>query len=141
LIGTPEDQKSYLTGGLRTLDAVVTEAVGAQYAPAFRDYVATSALRSITGELAANTYYTDTPLTSAQADRLLQVCVECRGLNAVDAYIEPATVDWSAVLARAEQFLAPGQMQAFRAGLAKQLFDFEYERETRLPLRRPIRGL
>ena len=141
LIGTPEGQKTYLTGGLRTLDSVVTDAVGAQYAPAFRDYVATSALRSITGELAANTYYTETPLTSAQADRLLQVCVECRGPNAVDAYIEPATVDWSAVLARAGEFLAPGQMQAFRAGLAKQLFDFEYERETGLPLRRPIRGL
>ncbi len=141
LIGTPEQQKSHLTGSLRTLDTIVKETVGAQYVPAFRDYVATSALRSITGELAANTYYTDTPLTSAQADRLLQVCVECRGPNAVDAYIEPATVDWSAVLARAEQFLAPGQMEAFRAGLAKQLFDFEYERETRLPLRRPIRGL
>ncbi len=141
LIGTPEDQTQHLAGGLRTLDRVVTATVGEQYKTAFRDYVATSALRSIAGELAANTYYTDTPLTAAQADRFLRVCVECRGPKAVDTYIEPATIDWSAVIARAEQFLAPQQMQALRAGLAKQLFDFEYERATGLPLRRPIRGL
>jgi hypothetical protein len=141
LIGTPDQQEHYLSDGLRTLDRVVTATVGEQYKAAFRDYVATSALRSIAGELAANTYYADTPLTAAQADRFLQVCVECRGPKAVDTYIEPATVDWPVVIARAEQFLAPQQMQALRAGLAKQLFDFEYERATGLPLRRPIHGL
>lgn len=141
LIGTPEDQKQHLASGLRNLDRVVTATVGEQYQTAFRHYVATSALRSIAGELAANTYYTDTPLTASQADRFLRVCVECRGPKAADTYIEPATVDWSAVIARAEQFLAPQQMQALRAGLAKQMFDFEYERATGLPLRRPIHGL
>ncbi len=141
LIGTPADQVAYLESRLRKLDSVVTATLGEQFKAAFRDYVATSALRSIAGELAANTYFTDTPLTAKQADRFLQACVECRGPKAVDSYIEPATVNWPAVLTRAEQFLAPPQMQALRAGLAKQLFDFEYERATGLPLRRPIRGL
>lgn len=141
LIGTPEQQEDYLTGHLQIMDRVVTATVGERYKTAFRDYVATSALRSMAGELAANTYYTDTPLTAAQADRFLQVCVECRGPKAVDTYIEPATIDWPAVIARTEQFLAPQQMQALRAGLAKQLFNFEYERATGLPLRRPVRGL
>ncbi len=141
LIGTPEQQRMHLNSDLRWMDKIVTETLGAEYAPRFRDYFATSDLRAVAGDLAADTYYTESPLTAAQADQLVQTCAECRRPEADATHIDPALVDWPAVLARTETFLTHEQTQALRAGMAKRLFDFEFERETGLPLRRPVRGL
>jgi hypothetical protein len=140
LIGTPAAVQSFLRSNLRTLDTVVTETLGSQFVPAFRAFVATSELRGLVGNLAACTYYTEAPLTAALTDRLLQTCAACRTPQANEAYLDPADIDWPAALAQAQYFLAPAQLDALRALVAKQQFDLDFKRITGLPLRRPIRG-
>jgi hypothetical protein len=141
LIGTPADSAAFRLGNVPRTDAVVGKALGEEYIPAFQAFVATSDLRLIADDLAANTYYTDNPLTSVQADLLVQTCVDNCRPDAARAFIDPDTVNWDAVLTRAESFLAPAQLRALRGALAKRTFDLEFKQVTGLPLRVPVRGL
>jgi hypothetical protein len=141
LIGTPEESVAFRLENVPRTEAVVKEALGEDYIPAFRAFLATSDLRLIADDLAANTYYTAAPLTPAQADLLVQTCVDnCRPETA-RAFIDPDMVNWDTVLNRAEEFLAPAQLRALRGALAKRTFDLEFKRVTGLPLRRTVRGL
>lgn len=141
LVGTREQVAQHRRDETRRLDRVVTAALGTGLTAAFRDYLRTSDLRAVAGQLAADTYFTETPLSAAQAERLVRLCAEHRGGDEGYARIDVNAVDWSAVLARAGEILTPVQSHALRARLSKRLFDIEFERATRLPLRRPIRGL
>lgn len=141
LIGLPEDSAKHRLSYVARTEKVVRQALGEDYVPAFHAFVSTSDLRIIVGELAADTYYTETPLTSTQGEQLVQACVDLRAADSALAYIDPDTVDWKAVLDRAEAFLSPAQLRALRAALAKRAFDLEFKRITGLPLRRPVRDL
>lgn len=139
VVGTPEQVSRSRTFEGRKTDQIVADALGLEFVAPFRAYVLTSDLRAVAGELAANTHFTEAPLTAAQADRLVQLCVEHRGPDKGYARIDENEIDWPAVVARAGEFLVPAQVHALRATLSKRLFDIEYERATKLPLHRPIR--
>jgi hypothetical protein len=141
VIGTPEQVDSHRQGDVRRTERIVAEALGQEFVQPFIEYLRTIDLRAVAGELAANTYYTEAPLTASQAERLIQLCVQHRTVDRGFHRIDADEVDWRAVMGRAGEFLAPVQVQALRAGLSKRLFDLEYERATKLPLRRTIHGL
>ncbi|MCX6953430.1 MAG: hypothetical protein NTV51_14870 [Verrucomicrobia bacterium] len=105
-----------------------------------RDFVATSDLREIADKLAVHTFYTDTPLTAAQSDQLVQIFRECRPNTGAVVRIDPDSVDWPAALQRAESLLSPAQMTALRALTDFRLFDQEFKHSTGLPYRRQIRN-
>lgn len=74
---------------------------------ALRKYDRTFSARSLANNLATELYYTEAPLTAAQADELTRIVVEATaGLK--------KAVDWNALARAAEPSLSPVQMAALR---------------------------
>ena len=135
-----QEERSYLESSVKSLEATVRDTLGESAVASVRDFVATADLRDIADKLAVHTFYTDTPLTSAQSDQLVQIFRECRPDTGPAVRIDPDSVDWPAALQRAESFLSPTQMTALRALIDFRLFDQEFKRSTGLPYRRSIRN-
>lgn len=74
-----------------------------------KQYGATTSIREIVHALAGDLYYTAAPLTSPQAEQLVQLVSVHSRQN------DPTTTDWPKVYADAARFLAPAQVAALRA--------------------------
>jgi RNA polymerase sigma factor (sigma-70 family) len=74
-----------------------------------KQYGATTSIREVVRSLAGNLYHTATPLTSPQAEQLVQLVATHSRQN------DPATTDWAKVYADAAQFLAPAQIATLHA--------------------------
>jgi RNA polymerase sigma factor (sigma-70 family) len=79
---------------------------------AFQHYTDTMASRGVTKELSSALFYTDTPLTVAQAEQLVEV-VAANSRNAQGKVDLPA-MNTDAILAQAQAFLSPPQLAALR---------------------------
>lgn len=142
LAGASEESiASFREGQARSMDKVVAATLGADYVAVFRGFLQTSDLRLMASELAVNSFYSDTPLSASQAEQLIRICVENRDGSAAGPRIDPDSINWDTVTARAGEFLTPSQIQSLQAMVAKRRFDNEFKNVTGLPLRRPVRGL
>lgn len=140
IVAAPDEQQLMLESMARQLDKAVRATLGDSAVATVRDFVATTELREVAEKLAVHTFYTDTPLTAAQSDQLVQIFRDCRTDSNPVVRIDPETVDWTLALQRAEAVLSPVQMTALRALTDFRLFDQEFKRATGLPYRRSIRN-
>ena len=75
--------------------------------------------RGVAADVASALYFTDTPLTPAQADHVVQVLVDSRNSGAA---AKQSQYDWSAVIAKSEGILSAAQLEVFAAKRAGDLF-------------------
>jgi hypothetical protein len=140
-IGTAEGKQSNDQREAKKLDQAVTASFGPEYVAVFREYLATSDFRMIASELAASSIYAEATMTPEQADQLVKLCVEHSTSESGVVRIDPETVDWERVANSAGDFLAPAQLKALKAMIAKRNFDLQYNQISGIPSRPPVRGL
>lgn len=136
---TPEEEARIRESTVKKLEQVVSETLGEAAVPKVREFVATADYRDVADKLAANTFFTDTPLTAAQADQLIQTCLANRTKPGA-LRNDPADVDWDQTLRQAGSFLSPSQLRALQAMTAIRRFDQEFLQSTGLPYRSPVRN-
>jgi RNA polymerase sigma factor (sigma-70 family) len=93
-----------------SLAALVNGTFGDRVGGEFQHFQETMALRPVTNQLASGLFYTETPLTVAQAEQL--VVIMAKNARTADGKVNPATMDKSAVLAAAQAVLSAPQIEA-----------------------------
>ncbi len=75
--------------------------------------------RGVAADVASALYFTDTPLTPAQADQVVKILMESRNSGAA---AKVSQYDWGAVMAKSEGMLTAAQLEIFAAKRARDLF-------------------
>lgn len=88
----------------------VRDAFGDTLGGEFQRFQETMPLRPITNQLASALFYTETPLTVAQAEQLVEIMSQ--NARTADGKVNPAAMDKSAVLAAARAVLSAPQIEA-----------------------------
>ena len=108
----------------------LADILGADGSREFSAYIkAHTGRTAVVDPLAGNLYYTDAPLTLAQADRLTEIIAgNTGGLKQTGLVYSPAETKWDAVLIQAQSVLTAAQFATFRAmreteALQKQMND------------------
>jgi hypothetical protein len=97
--------------------------LGPDGATAFRDFEQTSYYRETLRPLTPALTAANAPLSAAQSDRLVRLLIandHPQRENATDLGTA-SHIDWSTVIAQAENFLTPPQLAALRAFAARSL--------------------
>ncbi len=93
-----------------TLGALVRDAFGDKAGEEFQRFQETLPLRPITNQLASALFYTETPLTVAQAEQLVDIMAQ--SARSANGKVNPAEMDKPAVLSAASAVLSAPQIEA-----------------------------
>ncbi len=108
------------------MGAKLKTALGAEGMKEFSAYVKTLDARTLVDSLAGSLYYTEAPLSHAQADRLTAlVAANTSTPPAVGLFGGRKTVNWPAVMTQADGLLSPVQKGTLEALNAKTRLDQE----------------
>jgi RNA polymerase sigma factor (sigma-70 family) len=99
--------------------AKLTAALGEEGIPKYMEFARVAQARDLAVKMAGALYFTDTPLTPPQADRLGQIIADKR--NAARGW-QPQLYDWDAITAEAAGILSPPQLQILAGLRAKDRF-------------------
>jgi hypothetical protein len=105
-----------LKSPLEKLNAELKSAIGERGMMGLGPYDQATGARDTVGALAGNLYYTDLPLSAAQADQLTKIVAANTGeMAAKGLRAAPRQVNWTTVLSQAEGVLAPAQLTVLRS--------------------------
>jgi RNA polymerase sigma factor (sigma-70 family) len=93
-----------------SLGTLVSDAFGDKIGGEFKRFQETMALRPVTNQLASGLFYTETPLSTVQAEQLVEIMAQ--HARTADGKVNPAEMDKSAVLAAARAVLSAPQIEA-----------------------------
>jgi hypothetical protein len=95
------------------LNRSIKDLLGAADYEKFHVYKRTEFIRRVANGLAGNLYFTDTPLTPSQADRLTEMLAATTTQYKKDQPPFPSMVNWDAALNQATTILTPPQLAVF----------------------------
>jgi len=87
------------------------------------DYERTLPARALASQVAADVYYSSTPLTSEQADRMVAVIAAQSSAYRDGGPVDPATLNWEGVFVQAQGVLTPPQLAALQSVRAQRELD------------------
>lgn len=108
----------------RTATAIRALVGDAGYAQ-FQEYEATEAARDLADTLAANLYYCEASLTSAQSVRLTALIAAHSPTHRAGGEVDSESIEWDAVLAEARGLLSPAQLAALKTLRTVEDYDRE----------------
>lgn len=88
-----------------------------------QDYEQILPARALANEMAAGVYYSSTPLTPAQADRVVEIIAAQSSAYRSGGQVDPAALNWDRVLAQAQGVLTPEQFAALQSVRAQRELD------------------
>lgn len=87
------------------------------------DYERTLPARALANRVAAGVYYSSTPLTPAQADRMVEIIAAQSAAYRGGGPVEPAALNWEGVIEQAQGVLTPQQLTALQSVRAQRELD------------------
>jgi len=79
--------------------------------------------RALASQAAAEVYYSSTPLTQEQADRMVQIIAAQSAAYREGGPVDPAALNWDGLLVQAQGVLTPPQLAALQSARAQRELD------------------